>query len=329
MPVTEAHIPALRRINALLLPVNYTESFYAAVLDPAASGLFSRAILWRDPDAAPNAPPKVIGGLVCRIEPSPFHPVSGAYSQSLADAAKKSVAPARSHALYIQSLVLLAPYRSQGLASAAVDGIIAAAAQVSGDRGNGLNIGWVFAHVWTENEDGLRWYGARGFVRDGVLEGYYFKLRPNSAWIVKRAVPTPGGGGTGMVGRVQAYETQAQAGDPAAAVRPSTTAAAVNLGGFSTPTPPTASGGGPPKATRPSGPDHSLSFQNKGPGHEWNDLPEDMVATSRSSSRSNLLPPPVQGASGGGNSGASSRSSSTAPGRKKKERAYPTAAFGS
>ncbi|KAG6367441.1 hypothetical protein INS49_001630 [Diaporthe citri] len=292
VPVTDAHIPALRRINALLLPVNYTDSFYKAILDPAQSGLFSRAILFSDgadgPGLAAPAAPKVVGGI---------------------------------------SLGVLAPYRGLGLAAAAVEGIFDAVRAVAADaRGNGLNIGWVYAHVWTENHDALEWYARRGFERDARLENYYFKLQPGSAWVMKRRVLPLGLGDEAGGQRAWAATNGHAAHHQPSAVPASVTAAAVNLPGFSpaggVPTPPPSAANGPPPAARPGPPGSSLSFQNKRPDMEWNDLPEDMVAAARTTSRTkDLLSPPT-------GSGSSSRSSSTA-GRKKKDRAYPTAAFGS
>lgn len=318
VPVTEAHIPALRRINALLLPVNYTDGFYKAILDPAQSGLFSRAILFRDGD--PGSPaPKLVGGLVCRLEPSPFDAASGTYSPDLARRARASVSPPSARVLYVQSLGLLAPYRGLGLAAAAIDGVFDAVRTVAAEhRGNGLNIGWVYAHVWTENAEGLEWYARRGFERDIKLEDYYFKLQPGSAWVMKRRVlpDVEGGGGPRRWGVAN--------GQQPPAVPASVTAAAVNLPGFSpagaVPTPPPTADGPPP--ARPGPPGSSLSFQNKRPDMEWNDLPEDMVAAARTTPRTkDLLSPPT-------GSGSSSRSSSTG-GRKKKDRSYPTAAYGS
>lgn len=329
VPVTDAHIPALRRINALLLPVNYTDSFYKAILDPAQSGLFSRAILFRDGDA--SSAPKVVGGLVCRLEPSPFDPASGAYSPDLARHARERVSPPDSRVLYVQSLGVLAPYRGLGLAAAAVEGIFDAVRAVAADpRGNGLNIGWVYAHVWTENHDALGWYARRGFERDSRLENYYFKLQPGSAWVMKRRVLPPGVPEEGeCAGGMRSWgATNGHAAQQPSAIPATVTAAAVNLPGFSTaggmaapPPPPPSAPNGPPPAARPGPPGSSLSFQNKRPDMEWNDLPEDMVAVSRTTSRTkDLLSPPT-------GSGSSSRSSSAA-GRKKKDRAYPTAAFG-
>ncbi|KAF3764995.1 hypothetical protein M406DRAFT_221277, partial [Cryphonectria parasitica EP155] len=308
LPVTESHIPALRRINALLLPVNYSDSFYQGLLDPAVSALFSRAILWQD-DRSPDAAPKVVGGLICRLEPSPFDPSTGLYNPSLAasrpipGASNTGIPPpqpGQHHALYIQSLVLLAPYRGLGLVGAALEGILDTV-RAAGRAGAGaIQVDWVYAHVWTENEDGMGWYGRRGFLQDVLLRNYYWKLEPDSAYVVG----------------IPASVTAAAVNLPSFTTTGITTTAAAAAAAATAPPPPVATGPPQPTAMRPPAPASSLSFQNKRPDMEWNDLPEEMV-TSKNSSRSDLLQPP---------SGSSSRSSST--GRRKKDRAYPTAAFG-
>lgn len=264
-------------------------------------------LLWTD-DLSSDAPPKVIGGLVCRPEPSPFAP------------SPKKTTPDdhKPNAVYIQSLVLLAPYRQNGLAAALLDEVVRLAAE------SPFACAEVYAHVWTDNDDGLRWYLARGFAKHGQVNGYYFKLRPDSAWIVRRPIDT---NGTTSSALGQNGTGAAAAG----AIPPSATAAAANLvsqqqqqtpvstppvlattagtpGPLSPPlAPPPRSGG--PSPNRSPGP--GLSFQNARPETEWNDLPADMHS----------------GAANNNNSNASSRSSSVAP-RKKRDRAYPAAAFG-
>lgn len=48
------------------------------------------------------------------------------------------------------------------------------------------NIRSVTAHVHEANDEGLHWYAARGFkVEDGVVEGYYRRLNPTGARIVR------------------------------------------------------------------------------------------------------------------------------------------------
>lgn len=318
-PIQASHIPALRRITSLLLPVNYPDSFWARLSDPQSSGAFSRVLLWTD--SSSSSDPKVIGGLVCRPEPSP--PTA-------------QPAAAEENSLYIQSLVLLSPYRGLGLAAALLADAARAAAQ------SPWACAAVWAHVWTDNADGLRWYLARGFEREpGEIAGYYFKLRPDSAWIVRRRIDgkereiTSNGDGDGNGdgnGNNRVGGSLATAAPPAGAtIPPSITAAAANLppppqslaatsNSTSTTAPPPARPGPNPNNTGSSG----LSFQNARPETEWNDLPADMHVSRNGSSHN--LAVPVGGNSGGGGSGASSRSSSG--GRKKKDRAYPAAAFG-
>ncbi|KAK7756569.1 hypothetical protein SLS62_001406 [Diatrype stigma] len=324
-PILPEHIPALRRITSLLLPVNYPDSFWARLSDPQSSGAFSRVLLWTD-DSSPSSEPKVIGGLVCRPEPSPF-PLTAHPPPTPAGGAGGE------NSLYIQSLVLLSPYRGLGLAAALLADVARAAA-----RSPDWACAVVWAHVWTDNADGLRWYLARGFEREpGAIAGYYFKLRPDSAWIVRRRIDASGGGGWadanggGSKSNGNGSTGVATAG-ATASIPPSTTAAAANLPPPPlTATPPVlaATSTGPPPPRRGPSPSPAggsgMSFQNARPETEWNDLPADMHV-SRSS---NSLAVPGGGDSsggGGGGSGASSRSSSG--GRKKKDRAYPAAAFG-
>ncbi|KAK4229987.1 hypothetical protein QBC38DRAFT_470957 [Podospora fimiseda] len=308
--IEEHHIPALRRINSLLLPVAYPDSFYSKILDPLVSGLFSRAILWQD---TPLETPKVIGGLVCRLEPNFFLDAETGRSLPYRPPPKQDpITPF--HSIYIQSLALLSPYRSLGLAAAALDHIIASATLLP-QAGASIDARTIYAHVWSENEEGLKWYESRGFVRHNPepLKGYYFKLRPDTAWIVKRDIYSP--------------TAPPPSNHPVAPSRPpkSTMTAAINL-----PPPPMGStasssappAGGPPRRPPPqpsaSSSTTSLSYQTAKPETEWNDLPAEMM------SKSQTLAPPD--AVSGPPSGASSRSSSTV--RKKKERAYPSAAFG-
>lgn len=266
-PITSADINALRRINSLLLQVPYSDLFYDRAADEGGEGRFSRVITWTHE----GEEPQVVGGVVCRAEPVSVH--------------------SKDQSLYIQSLCLLSPYRSLGLITAALNVVIQAALAEPE-----LNVKSMSAHVWTENEEGLQWYDSRGFKRSpNPVNGYYIKLRPDSAWLVKRdltAIPAPASANGGQQQSVEA----------------SATAAVVNL-------PPM---GGPPRPEPASRTGSGQSFQNRRAETEWNDLPADMA--------NGLVPPPRRGAPGTA-SGHSSRSSSTQ--RKKRDRSYPAAAFGS
>lgn len=347
-PILPAHIPSLRHLTARLLPVRYPDSFYAPLSDPLSSGAFSRVLLWTDnpsdadadvEDGGDNGPGRkatVIGGLVCRPTSS-FQARPGTAVDVIPDA------------LYIQSLVLQEPYRGLGLAARMLDEVCRLAA-----ASPQLRCRTVCAHVWTENPEGMAWYTARGFTRvEPVVPEYYRQLKPGSAWIVRREIaPAPGAGDGGASRVLDALlkdaerngilrEKVANGGQHANGGTPPVTGFTRVPSASSLPPPPrsgpppprsTSGAGGPPPPRASGAPPPTgggttsgQSFQNTRPDMEWNDLPLDMqIASSRSSSTSNLAVPGTENGNTG--SGPSSRSSSTV--RKKRDRSYPAAAFG-
>jgi GNAT superfamily N-acetyltransferase len=275
VPIDSSHIQALRRINSLLLPVNYPDSFYHKIVDPSTPP-FSRVILWAD---NPSTPPKVVGGIVCRLDPS-LAPDSTPQIPKYVDGV---------YDIYVQSLVLLSPYRGMGMAAAALQSVIDAATQQIM-----FKIGALYAHVWTDNTEGLEWYAARGFLKEEpVLTGYYKRLKPDSAWILKRRLG------------VNDHLAQPSVSAPSRNVATTVTAPPKSL----------------PNQTRPPAAPHTASFQDRRPDREWNDLPEDMS--------SSLLKPPSATSTRDASAASSRSSSRSGVGKKKKERAYPAAAFGS
>ncbi|KAK2760281.1 hypothetical protein FQN54_002349 [Arachnomyces sp. PD_36] len=205
-PVNTAHIPSLTRITGLLLPIRYPNGFYTATItDPIIASL-SRVAIYHD-----NAPPttkgttnpdsstdKVIGGIRCRLEPLP-----GASAPSDADQ------PVRRN-LYIQTLLLLSPYRGNGVATSLLSSLLFEPSSHSSDTSTPTSsdkppvrplsalvkhygIRTVTAHVHEINEDALHWYIARGFkVEPGIVEGYYRRLKPGGARIVRLTLPWDG-----------------------------------------------------------------------------------------------------------------------------------------
>ena len=260
------HITPLRRINSLLLPISYPHSFYHKALEPSPPfpSNFSRLILWNDP----SSEPKVIGGLVCRLDPS-------LASDSTPQAPKYVEG---SYDIYIQSLALLSPYREKGLAAQALDSVVQAAIQESR---KGARIAGLYAHVWTENTEALEWYAARGFKREEpVIPEYYRRLKPDTAWILRRRLNPS----DHLAHSPQNPTAQGSRPAPSPITK-------------SEPPAPTEGAEG---LTRPPNLVHARSFQERGPDTEWNDLPEDVLAartngllkadgsatSSRSSSRS-------------------------------------------
>jgi len=52
----------------------------------------------------------------------------------------------------------------------------------------GRGVREVYAHVWEMNVEGIGWYARRGFEVGAVVGGYYRRLRPDGARVVRRRV---------------------------------------------------------------------------------------------------------------------------------------------
>lgn len=182
--VSTGHIPSLARITGLLLPIRYPNSFYTATItDPVVASL-SRVAVYHDhpvaaaPDSGSSTgTDKVIGGIRCRLEKQ--DPVQG-------------IPDPEGTNLYIQTLHLLSPYRGQGVAAALLNSLLFEVAPSTSTQPRVSNlvkhykIRSVTAHVHEANEDALKWYVTRGFtIQEGVVEGYYRRLKPSGAKIVR------------------------------------------------------------------------------------------------------------------------------------------------
>ncbi|MCJ1475537.1 hypothetical protein MMC13_004200 [Lambiella insularis] len=195
-PLTATTLPSFRRTISLLLPIRYPDAFYTSILsDPEVSSL-SRAAFWHDRPRPskrkrsenPTLPAQpalhldedlsneahLVGAIRCRIEPVPVPALEPATSAG---------SPQTAHQLYVQALALLSPYRGHGIAAHLLEAVITEALK------RYPNLTSVYAHVWEANEEGLDWYERRGFaVEEPVVEGYYRRLKPGGARIVRRGV---------------------------------------------------------------------------------------------------------------------------------------------
>lgn len=82
--------------------------------------------------------------------------------------------------MYIMTLCTLSPFRNLGVAGELLRHVV--------ERARELGAREVYAHVWTENGDALEWYRRRGFESGETVGGYYRKLRPDGAVVVRLRV---------------------------------------------------------------------------------------------------------------------------------------------
>ncbi|KAF2499579.1 acyl-CoA N-acyltransferase [Lophium mytilinum] len=183
-------LPAFKLLNQSLFPIPYPPAFYAETLaDPITASITLFALWHRVAPAATQVaeilsaycppdteetvaepPPTLIGAVRCRL----VHPDDkAARSVGLGSGDKPT--------LYVATLCVLPTYREHGCASHLVARVVTAAAREHG-------VGSVTAHVWEANTEGREWYKRRGFVEQGLVEGYYRRLRPSGAVLVKRVV---------------------------------------------------------------------------------------------------------------------------------------------
>jgi ribosomal protein S18 acetylase RimI-like enzyme len=170
-PLTNEYLDAFKRLNALTLPIPYPESFYKETMTEPHHSITLVALWHSNPDISVGqdasrfdqqvskeqekevTKPRLIGAIRCRLLPS---------SQ-----------------LYISTIGILSPYRTHGIAMHLLQAVVKKAVAEHGVR-------CVTAHVWEANEEGLEWYKKRNFEILGMEEGYYRKLKPQGAFLMRK-----------------------------------------------------------------------------------------------------------------------------------------------
>ena len=166
---TKEDMPSFKKLNSVLLPIPYPESFYKEILAEPVDRSITLMALWHDsPSDVGKAKGRLVGAIRCRL-----------FTKPPGHSATK--ARVEGPMLYLSTLVLLSPYRSYGIAAHMLDSLIRSAVDDYG-------ITSVGAHVWEANEEGLQWYRKRGFREVCREVGYYRRLNPKDAVVMLRDV---------------------------------------------------------------------------------------------------------------------------------------------
>ncbi|PWN98422.1 acyl-CoA N-acyltransferase [Tilletiopsis washingtonensis] len=179
--LTPNNVGQLRRLNAVLFPVRFSERWYRDVLGRDVQ-LINRFVLFNDIP---------VGNICCRFE--------------RLDGGKKV-------AVYIMTLGVLAPYRRLGLASKLIAHLLSVAGvgdtvdlvdpnapaptPVKGKDGKEtkpdpvteqLVVESIYLHVQTGNDEAKAFYEKHGFKETKRVEDYYrANIEPRSAWLLER-----------------------------------------------------------------------------------------------------------------------------------------------
>ncbi|GBE81104.1 predicted protein [Sparassis crispa] len=148
--LTPNNLGTVRKLNSVLFPIKYSEKFYQDILLPEVED-FCKLIYYNDVP---------VGTICCRVETR--------------DGQSK---------LYLMTMGILAPYRSRGLGSKALQQVIEAAASHSKPK-----ISSIYLHVQISNDSAKSFYERQDFREVGVHQGYYKKIVPRDAWILERAI---------------------------------------------------------------------------------------------------------------------------------------------
>lgn len=166
---TKEDMPSFKKLNSLLLPIPYPESFYKEILADPVDKSITLMALWHDsPSDIGKAKGRLVGAIRCRLF---SHPPGESKSKARIDGPM----------LYLSTLVLLSPYRGHGIAAHMLDNLIRSSVE-------DYEITSVGAHVWEANEEGLEWYRKRGFKEVSREVGYYRRLKPQDAVVMLRDV---------------------------------------------------------------------------------------------------------------------------------------------
>lgn len=145
--LTENNLGTVRKLNSVLFPVKYSEKFYRDILAPEVED-FCKLVYYNDIP---------VGTICCRFENKD-----------------------NQNQLYLMTLGILAPYRSRGLGSKALDAVLKAAST------HNPKIDKVYLHVQVVNEEARRFYEANGFTTTSTHEGYYKNITPADAWVLEK-----------------------------------------------------------------------------------------------------------------------------------------------
>jgi ribosomal protein S18 acetylase RimI-like enzyme len=211
----------VKKINQAVLPLRYSQRFYQDLLQPPLAALCRVATVVTTTTTTSTANDDGQGALVVQ-DSRVIGALCVAWNTTKKDKKTKNATGASivqeegavvvkrdddndeddedDGELWIMTLAVLAPYRSQGIGSRLLQSLLRACCTSSetgrrqqqlhgggGDRGR--TITRIRLHVQTSNEDAIRFYTAKfGFVHDGTVTNYYPRLDPPDCHLLVKKI---------------------------------------------------------------------------------------------------------------------------------------------
>jgi len=157
-PLTLNNLGTVRKLNSVLFPIRYSESFYHNIVQPESEP-YCQLAYYRDIP---------VGVICCRVEKI------GGTSEAK---------------IYCMTMGVLAPYRHRRVASTALTHVLdwAHNANTSNTKPTASKPRYttMYLHVQINNDSARKFYEHHGFKVTSVEEKYYKKIEPREAWILE------------------------------------------------------------------------------------------------------------------------------------------------
>jgi len=162
-PLTPNNVGTVRKLNAVLFPIRYSESFYHNIVQPEAEP-YCQLAYYRDIP---------VGVICCRIEK-----VDGSSDAKI----------------YCMTMGVLAPYRHRRVASTALTHVLDWAHTTNSANtkpsASKPRFTTMYLHVQVNNDGARKFYEHHGFKMTGIEDKYYKKIEPREAWILELDLTT-------------------------------------------------------------------------------------------------------------------------------------------
>ncbi len=183
--VTKKNMEELIRINSAVLPITYSSNtIYQQMVNVGMSYLAGHQVGSNNKHVTTGGGQiEYIGGIGCRLETIKWNTVNSPENSLPQVPFPTEPTDQKPHLrLYVMTLAVLAPYRSQGIGRQLMHRMMSDAREM--ERTEDLCIDQVYLHVQTSNEEAIRFYERFGFEKIKVLKQFYKRIENPDCYLM-------------------------------------------------------------------------------------------------------------------------------------------------